>query len=103
MSQFEPEQFYGKLKTLLTTKLPKINSCRYLDTLPFGIYYLIYNTLWKSRENPPSDWPAEAYYLLWREDLAAQALKLEKERQESSQELLGMYSSTQLEDVMPGK
>lgn len=41
--------------------------------------------------------------MLWREDLAAQALKLEKERQESSQELLGMYSSTQLEDVMPGK
>lgn len=81
----------------------KTSGCRYLETLPIGIYYLIYNTLWKCRENPPSDWPAEAYYLLWREDLAAQAVKLEKERQESSHELLGMYSSTQLEDVMPGK
>ncbi|KAJ8947314.1 hypothetical protein NQ318_004566 [Aromia moschata] len=75
---------------------------RYLDTLPVGIYFLFYNALWKCRENPPSDWPADAYYLLWREDLAAQALKMEKEKQESSQELLGMYSSTQLQDVMPG-
>ncbi|KAJ8932971.1 hypothetical protein NQ314_014302 [Rhamnusium bicolor] len=75
---------------------------RYLDTLPIGIYFLFYNALWKCRENPPSDWPADAYYLLWREDLAAQALKMEKEKQESSQELLGMYSSTQLQDVMPG-
>lgn len=73
-----------------------------MDTLPFGIYFLLYNALWQFRENPPSDWPAEAYYLLWREDLAAQAVKTEKEKQESSQELLGMYSSTQLEDVMPG-
>ncbi|KAG5893112.1 hypothetical protein JTB14_019316 [Gonioctena quinquepunctata] len=73
----------------------------YLDTLPRAIYYLFYNALWKCRENPPSGWPPEAYYLLWREDLAAEALKIEKEKQESSQEILGMYSSTQLEDVMP--
>lgn len=51
---------------------------RYLDTLPVGIYFLFYNALWKCRENPPSDWPADAYYLLWREDLAAQAQKMEK-------------------------
>ncbi|CAG9815252.1 unnamed protein product, partial [Phaedon cochleariae] len=74
----------------------------YLETLPHAIYFLFYNALWKCRENPPSNWPAEAYYLLYREDLAAQALKIEKEKQESSQELLGMYSCTQLEDVMPG-
>ncbi|XP_074033388.1 anaphase promoting complex subunit 1 isoform X2 [Leptinotarsa decemlineata] len=76
----------------------------YLDTLPYSIYYLFYDALWKCRENPPSGWPPEAYYLLWREDLAAEALKLEKEKQESSQELLGMYSSTQLddEDIIPG-
>ncbi|KAJ8917136.1 hypothetical protein NQ315_012628 [Exocentrus adspersus] len=58
---------------------------RYLDTLP-------------CRENPPSDWPADAYYLLWREDLAAQAIKTQKE---SKQELLAMYSNTQLQDVLP--
>lgn len=51
---------------------------RYLDTLPIGIYFLFYNALWKCRENPPSDWPADAYYLVWREDLAAQAQKVEK-------------------------
>nr|CAH7720171.1 unnamed protein product [Callosobruchus chinensis] len=74
----------------------------YLETLPVGIYFAIYNALWSCRENPPSDWPAEAYHLLWREDLAAQAMKIEKEKHESPHELLGMYSNTQLEDVMPG-
>ncbi|CAH1966637.1 unnamed protein product [Acanthoscelides obtectus] len=74
----------------------------YLETLPVGIYFVIYNALWSCRENPPSDWPAEAYHLLCREDLAAQAMKIEKEKHESPHELLGMYSNTQLEDVMPG-
>lgn len=50
----------------------------YLDTLPVGINLLMYNALWKCRENPPSNWSAEAYYLLWREDLAAQTLKMKK-------------------------
>lgn len=49
--------------------------CRYLETLPTGIYYVLYNALWKCRENPPSDWPVEAYHLLWRDDLVAQAQK----------------------------
>ncbi|XP_056632382.1 anaphase-promoting complex subunit 1 isoform X1 [Diorhabda sublineata] len=74
----------------------------FLDTLPYSIYFILYDTLWKCRENPPADWPAEAYFLLWREDLAAEAIKSEKEKTGTTQELVGMYSNTQLEDVMPG-
>ncbi|XP_019754293.2 anaphase-promoting complex subunit 1 [Dendroctonus ponderosae] len=46
---------------------------KYIETLPIGIYYLFYNTLWRCRENPPTDWPSEAYRLIWRDDLVAQA------------------------------
>lgn len=46
---------------------------RVLDTLPVGISLLLYDALWACRENPPADWPAEAYNLLWRSDLVAQS------------------------------
>ncbi|CAG9853978.1 unnamed protein product [Phyllotreta striolata] len=87
---------------LILLMVEKNITTSYLDTLPYSIFYLLYNTLWKCRENPPADWPPEAYYLIWREDLAAAAVKIKKEKQEYSQELLGMCSNTQLEDVMPG-
>ncbi|XP_044756444.1 anaphase-promoting complex subunit 1 isoform X2 [Coccinella septempunctata] len=41
-----------------------------LNTLPFGLYLFFYDALWKCRENPPTDWPTEAYLLIQREDLA---------------------------------
>ncbi|XP_066251923.1 anaphase-promoting complex subunit 1 [Euwallacea similis] len=53
---------------------------RYLETLPPGIYYLLHNALWKRRENPPSDWPVDAYSLLCRDDLVAQAQKNDMEK-----------------------
>ncbi|CAG9837359.1 unnamed protein product [Diabrotica balteata] len=74
----------------------KINTS-YIETLPYSIYYLLYDALWKCRENPPPGWPAEAYLLIWREDLAAEAVKIEKEKTESSEELLEMCKNIQME------
>lgn len=51
---------------------------RELETYPPAVNFLTYNAIWKSRENPPSDWPAESYTLLQRPDLAAQAQVVEK-------------------------
>ncbi|CAH0559464.1 unnamed protein product [Brassicogethes aeneus] len=73
----------------------------YLDTLPVGIYLLLYSALWMCRENPPSDWPAEAYRLLWREDLAAQALKLKKEVVETVTEKYRMLDEDLLKYIVP--
>ncbi|XP_057979662.1 anaphase-promoting complex subunit 1 isoform X2 [Malania oleifera] len=41
-----------------------------LDLLPAGISLPLRHALDKCRESPPTDWPAAAYYLLGREDLA---------------------------------
>ncbi|RZC33842.1 anaphase-promoting complex subunit 1, partial [Asbolus verrucosus] len=84
--------------TLLMTE--KKMTVRDLDTLPPAIYLLLYSSLWKCRNNPPSDLPAEAYYLLWRDDLAAQALKIEKEKSETTPDKSGMYSA-QLQGIVP--
>ncbi|XP_065870277.1 anaphase-promoting complex subunit 1 isoform X2 [Euphorbia lathyris] len=41
-----------------------------LDSLPFGVSLPLRHVLDKCRESPPIDWPAAAYALLGREDLA---------------------------------
>lgn len=46
---------------------------RELETYPPSVIFLLHDAIWQSRENPPSDWPAESYTLLQRPDLAAQA------------------------------
>ncbi|KAK4776978.1 hypothetical protein SAY86_005666 [Trapa natans] len=45
-----------------------------LDSLPSGISLPLRHALDKCRESPPIDWPAAAYYLLSREDLAFSCL-----------------------------
>lgn len=45
-----------------------------LDLLPAGISLLLRHALDKCRESPPVDWPAAAYVLLGREDLALSRL-----------------------------
>ncbi|CAG9772745.1 unnamed protein product [Ceutorhynchus assimilis] len=71
----------------------------YIETLPTGLYFLIYNALWKCRENPPSDWPSEAYHLLYRNDLVAQAHKIEMEKDKLFQEKMNICF--QLQETMP--
>lgn len=46
---------------------------KHLDTIPVAIDFLIHQVLWACRENPPTDWSVDAYYLIQRPDLAAQA------------------------------
>lgn len=41
-----------------------------LDLLPVGVSLPLHHALDKCRESPPSDWPAAAYVLVGREDLA---------------------------------
>ncbi|XP_059457851.1 anaphase-promoting complex subunit 1 [Corylus avellana] len=45
-----------------------------LDLLPSGVSLPLRHALDKCRESPPSDWPAAAYLLLGREDLALSCL-----------------------------
>lgn len=53
---------------LLMTQMDITNEV--LNSLPYGLYLFFYDALWKCRENPPSNWPTEAYLLIQREDLA---------------------------------
>ncbi|KAL3278076.1 hypothetical protein HHI36_013420 [Cryptolaemus montrouzieri] len=69
-----------------------------LDTLPFGLYLYIYNALWKCRENPPADWPYEAYLLIWREDLAFQSMKIAKDRVDPAMERFDVGNSKQVQE-----
>ncbi|KAF7270472.1 hypothetical protein GWI33_016577 [Rhynchophorus ferrugineus] len=71
----------------------------YIETLPVGIAFLLYNILWKCRENPASDWPIEAYHLLWRDDLVSQAQKIEMEKDKLFQEKMNICF--QLQESMP--
>ncbi|XP_044258257.1 anaphase-promoting complex subunit 1 [Tribolium madens] len=87
-------------QTLLLMTSKKI-TIRDLDTLPPAIYLLIYSTLWKCRDNPPSDLSSDAYYLLWRDDLAVQAQKFQKEKSETALEKIGMYTTQELPGVVP--
>ncbi|XP_020086066.1 anaphase-promoting complex subunit 1 isoform X1 [Ananas comosus] len=43
---------------------------QYLDLLPVGLSLPLRHALDKCRESPPTDWPASAYVLVGREDLA---------------------------------
>ncbi|XP_030754835.1 anaphase-promoting complex subunit 1 [Sitophilus oryzae] len=72
---------------------------RYLETLPIGISFLLYTALWKCRENPPSDWPVDAYRLLWRDDLVSQAQEIEMEKNKLSDEKVNTVF--QLQESMP--
>lgn len=46
---------------------------RDLDNVPAAINFIFHETLWKCRENPPTDWTSDAYFLIQRPDLAVQA------------------------------
>lgn len=46
---------------------------RDLDNVPSAINFIFHEVLWQCRENPPTDWSAEAYFLIQRPDLAVQA------------------------------
>ncbi|KAL1501054.1 hypothetical protein ABEB36_006453 [Hypothenemus hampei] len=72
---------------------------KYIETLPIGIYYMFYNSLWKCREFPPADWPLEAYRLVWRDDLVAQAQKVQLAKDTLLQQKLNI--SFQMQETMP--
>lgn len=46
---------------------------RDLDGVPAAISLLLHEMLWRCREQPPADWPPEAYFLVQRPELAAAA------------------------------
>lgn len=77
---------------------------RDLDTLPPAVYLIIYASLWKCRTNPPAQLTAEAYNLLWRDDLAAQAVKGKfdymSDRNAKLQGLISTYSTS--DDFLDG-
>lgn len=75
---------------------------RMLDTLPPSIALFLYDAIWSCRENPSTNFPPSAYSLLWRGDLAAQAqILLEKDKAENNIKKYGMYSSSQLQEILP--
>ncbi|GAB6031587.1 Anaphase-promoting complex subunit 1 [Chamberlinius hualienensis] len=43
-----------------------------LNVMPSAVVLPLYEAINKCRKNPPADWPAKAYILIGREDLAAQ-------------------------------
>lgn len=53
-----------------------------LDLLPIGISLVLRHALDKCRESPPDDWPASAYVLVGREDLATS--KMSSARKETA-------------------
>ncbi|WOL06876.1 anaphase-promoting complex subunit 1 isoform X1 [Canna indica] len=56
-----------------------------LDLLPLGVSLPLRHALDKCRESPPTDWPAAAYVLVGREDLAMACLgSLSKEHESQS-------------------
>lgn len=74
---------------------------RLLDSFPAGISLLLYDAIWSCREKPPADWPPAAYNLLWRADLAAQSQILERNKMENGVKTYGMYSNSQLQEILP--
>ncbi|KAK9884562.1 hypothetical protein WA026_007405 [Henosepilachna vigintioctopunctata] len=74
-------------------------STKVLDTLPFGLYLYLYNSIWKCREYPPANWPPESYLLIWREDLASQTMKMKKNRAEPSVDKFDIGNNNQLHDI----
>lgn len=61
---------FNSLEAVLLLMTKMNITTKILNNLPFGLYLFFYNALWKCRENPPADWPTEAYSLIEREDLA---------------------------------
>ncbi|XP_017782212.1 PREDICTED: anaphase-promoting complex subunit 1 [Nicrophorus vespilloides] len=53
---------------------------RDLETYPAGVNFVLHDALWRCRENPPTDWPPEAFNLLQRPDLASQAQIIESKK-----------------------
>ncbi|XP_054788723.1 anaphase-promoting complex subunit 1 isoform X4 [Prosopis cineraria] len=53
-----------------------------LDSLPFGVSLPLRHALDKCRDSPPNDWPASAYVLLGRQDLAMSSLARESKYRE---------------------
>ncbi|XP_061351686.1 anaphase-promoting complex subunit 1 [Gastrolobium bilobum] len=53
-----------------------------LDSLPSGVSLPLRHALDKSRDSPPNDWPASAYVLLGRQDLAMSTLVRECKHRE---------------------
>ncbi|KAF5273421.1 hypothetical protein FQA39_LY07438 [Lamprigera yunnana] len=93
------ENIYEKIVLVMTEM--GITS-RDLDSFPAGINLLLYSALWKCREKPPMDWCSEAYNLLQRSDLAAQAqlVKKNKVRENAKKQLL-VPTSTSLPETLP--
>lgn len=74
---------------------------RVLDNFPAGVALFLYDAIWSCRENPPTNWPPAAYILLWRGDLAAQSQILDKDKTENNIKKYGMYSNSQLQEIIP--
>ncbi|CAH0388207.1 unnamed protein product [Bemisia tabaci] len=65
----DPSLTVAQKTTLLIAKLGLTR--REIQTLPAGVNIVLIDALHQSRENPPTDWPEEAYHLIVRQDLAA--------------------------------
>ncbi|KAI0497371.1 hypothetical protein KFK09_020594 [Dendrobium nobile] len=64
-----------------------------LDLLPVGVSLPLHHALDKCRESPPSDWPAAAYVLVCREDLAMASFRpLNKEEDGQNNVNLASFS-----------
>ncbi|KAG0481180.1 hypothetical protein HPP92_012038 [Vanilla planifolia] len=75
---------------------------QHLDLLPIGVSLPIRHALDACRESPPSDWPAAAYVLIGREDLAMIFYSsLNEEEQSQSNANLPFYSPTYRLHVRP--
>ncbi|KAK5650992.1 hypothetical protein RI129_002021 [Pyrocoelia pectoralis] len=84
---------------LLMTEMGVTN--RDLDTYPIGIKLLLYGALWKCREKPPVDWSPEAYNLLQRTDLAAQAELVKKSKLQANVKKHIITNGNSLPEVIP--
>uniref|UniRef100_A0A1Y1M734 Uncharacterized protein n=1 Tax=Photinus pyralis TaxID=7054 RepID=A0A1Y1M734_PHOPY len=92
------ENIFEKL-VLLMTEMGVTN--RDLDTYPIGIKLLFYGALWKCRESPPVNWSPEAYNLLQRTDLAAQAELIKKSKLQANVKKHIMTNTNSLPEVIP--
>ncbi|XP_033629947.1 anaphase-promoting complex subunit 1-like [Asterias rubens] len=70
-----------------------------LEALSLGVALPLCEAIYQCREKPPSYWPEEAYVLMKRQDLSAQA-RLLKEKKRRFAEVLADKDSKQEEDGM---
>lgn len=70
---------------------------RNLDSIPAALNLVLHEALWQCRENPPTDWGSDSYYLLQRPDLAVQAEAEQKQKCNAQK----VHTQTQLRDILP--